>query len=111
MRCRIVVSPTLKELEELFGAPLLKQAHKRTLDSLHLCTRDFGDLAISEDKATGDLFELEVASDIGVNKDLSELSRCDDEFGNKIDGVISVSSKLCRGSLIGSKFAIELVAT
>ena len=108
MGSRVVVLPSLKELEELLGSPLLKQPHQRTPDSLHLSARDLGDLAIAVDEAASDLLELEVASDIGVDEDLGELARGDDELGDEIDGVISVASEVGGRGLIFTEFTVEL---
>ena len=111
MSGRVFILPALQELEELLGAPLLKETHKRTLHGLHLVTGDLRDLAIAVHKATCDLFELEVTSDVGVDKDLSELSRGDDELGNKVNSVISVASKLRRRALVWSELAVQLVTS
>ena len=105
---RVLVLPALKELEELLCPPLLKETHKRALDRLHLRTRHLGDLAIAVDITAGDLLELEVPSDVGVDEDASELSRGDDELGNEIDGVVAVAAEVLGDSLIGPELAVEL---
>jgi hypothetical protein len=91
MGSRIIIFPPLQELKELFGPPLFKQTHQRALDCLYLCTRNLRDLAIAIDKAAGDLLELEITSDISVDKDLSELARRNDELGDKIYGIITIA--------------------
>ena len=107
----VIVPPALEELEELLCPPLLEETHERTLERFYLVTGDLGDLAITVHKATCDLFELEVTSDVGVDKDLSELSRGDDELGNKVNSVISVASKLRRRALVWSELAVQLVTS
>ncbi len=106
----IIVFPVLKELEEFLGSPLFKETHQRTLDGLHFSTRDFGDPSITIDETPSNLLELEVAGDIGVNKDLCELHRSDDELGNEIDGIITVTAKF-RGRLLAwTELAVQLRA-
>lgn len=93
MRRRIFVLPVLEELKELLRSPFLEQAHERAPDGLHLCARDLGDFAISINETARDLLELEVSGHIRVYEDLRELSRCDDELGDKIDSVITITTK------------------
>ena len=58
MGSRVLVFPSLKELEELLRTPLLKNTHEGTADGLHLITGNLGDLAITVDKAASNLLEL-----------------------------------------------------
>jgi hypothetical protein len=94
MRSRILLPPVLQKLEEVLGPPLLKQAHQARPDSLHLRTRYFGDPAIPVHVASGNDLELEIADDIGVNKNTRELARRENELGNQVDGVITVPTEL-----------------
>lgn len=111
MRRSIFVLPPLQELEELLRASLLEQAHEWTLDSLHLCARNFGDLAVAVYKTTSDLLELEVPRHIGVNENLGELARCDDEFGDEINGVITIAPKLGWCCLVCLELAVQLATS
>lgn len=104
---RVIVLPVLKELEELFCPPLLKETHERALDGLHLRTGDLGDLAIAVDVAARDLLELEVARHVSVDKDSSELARRDDEFGDEIDGIVAIATELL-GRRRAPELAVEL---
>jgi hypothetical protein len=104
----IIVLPVLQELEELFCPPFLKQSHERALDSLHLCARHLGNPAIAVHKASGDLFELEVASYVGMNENFSEFPRSNDKLWNEIDRVIAVTTKFNRRALVWSKLAVQL---
>ena len=104
----VLVLPVLEELKELLRPPLLKQAHERALESLHLIAGDLGDLAIAVDEAARDLLELEIASDVGVNEDLGQLSSGDDEFGNEVDCVVSVTPQLSRRALVWPELAVQL---
>ena len=110
MSRRIVVLPALQELKELLCATLLEETHQRALDCLHLRARHLRDLALAVDEAARDLLELEVAGDIGVDEDASELSGSDDELGNEIDGVVAVAPKVLGDGLIGAELAVELHA-
>ena len=105
----VLVLPVLQELKELLRATLLEEAHERALDSLHLCTRNLGDPAVTVDEASSDLLELQIASDFGMDEDLSQFSRGDDELGNEVDGVVSVAPKLGGGCLIWTEFTVELL--
>jgi hypothetical protein len=108
---RIFVLPSLKELEELLGTALLEEAHEWALDSLHLSAGNLGDFAISVDEATSDLLELEITSNISVDKDLCEFARGDDELGNQVYGVVAVASELGRGFLVRAELAIKLATS
>ena len=110
MRRRVIVLPVLQKLEKVLCAALLEEAHERALDGLHLGAGDLGDLAIAVDEAAGDLLELEVAGDVGVDEDAGELARRDDELGNEIDGIVTVTSQLLRDGLIGPELAVKLKA-
>lgn len=102
----VVLLPVLNVEEEVAGAALLKETHKRRADSLRLVGRHLGDLAVAVNKRAGNLLELEVASDIGVDENLGELARRQDELGDEVDGVVAVTAK--REGLGGSS-ATELL--
>ena len=108
MGSRVLVLPVLQELEELLRSPLLKETHERTPHSLHLVTGNLRDLAITVDEAASDLLELKVASDFGVDEDLRELARRDDELGDEIHGVVAVTTELGGRGLLIPELAIEL---
>ena len=92
MSSRILVLPSLQELKEFLRTSLLKKSHERALDCLHFCTGYFRDLAIAIDEATSDLLEFEVSSNVGMNKNSGEFTRSNNEFGNKIDCIVSVAT-------------------
>ena len=106
---RIVISPPLKELKEFLRPALLKQTHKWAADSFQLVAWDLGDLAITIDEAACDLLELEVAGDVGVHKDLGQFSRCHDELGYQIHGIVAIASELRGRGLVGPELAVELL--
>lgn len=108
MCSRVVITPVLQELKEFFRATFLKETHQWALDSLHLRTRDFGDLAITVHEAACDLLELEITSDVCMHEDLGEFTRGDDKLGYEIDGVVSVATELLRGCLVGAEFTVQL---
>lgn len=108
MSSRIVVLPVLQELKELLGSPLLKEPHQRTPNGLHLRAGNLGNPALTINEATGDLLELKIASNIGVNEDPGELAGCNDELGNEVNGIVAVASKLRGRALVGSELAIQL---
>ena len=108
MSSRVLVLPALQELEELLCSPLLEETHERTLDRLHLRGRHLGDLAITIDEAACDLLELEVAGDVGVDENLGQLSRRDDELGDEVDGVVTVAAQVFWGRLVWPELAIQL---
>ena len=108
MSRRVVILPGLKELEELLCPPLLKETHKWALHRLHLRAGDLADLAIAVDEATCNLLELEVTRHVGMDEDASELARSDDEFGDEIDSVVAVATKVSGNGLIGAELAVEL---
>lgn len=105
---RVIVLPVLQELKELLSATLLKESHEGALDGLHLRARHFGDPAITVDEATSDLLKFQVTSDFGVDQNLREFTRGDDELGYEVDGIVPVAPKLAGGSLIWTEFAVEL---
>jgi hypothetical protein len=107
---RVIILPALEELEELLCTSLLEEAHERTLDGLHLSTGNLWDLAVTVDEAARNLLEFEVAGDLSVDEDLCELSRGDDELGDEINGIVTVSAKFLRRGLIRAELAIELWA-
>ena len=104
----ILIFPALQELEELLSAALFEKTHQRASNRLHLCARNLGDLAIAIDKATGDLLELEVTSDISVNEDLGQFTRCDDELGDKVNSVVAVPSEFSGRCSVRPELAIQL---
>ena len=108
MGSRVIVLPVLEELKELLRAAFLKETHERATNGLHLCAGNLRDLAVTEDEGASDLLELEVARDIGVDEDLRELARCDDELGHQVHGVVTVTAELGRGRLVGAELAVEL---
>jgi hypothetical protein len=111
MSCWILVLPILQEFEEFLGSPLLKETHQWTPHRFHLSAWDLRDGSISKHVATGDLFELEIASHVGVYENLSEFTGGDDELGNKIDGIVTIASKVRWGSPVGAELAIELLCS
>lgn len=107
--CRwILILPPLQKLKELLCPSLLKETHERTLDSFHLSARDLGDLTVPINKASSDLLELEVSGDIGVDEDLGQLSRCNNELWNQINCVVAVPAKLSGRALVWPKLAVQL---
>ena len=108
MRRWVFILPALQEFEEFLCSSFLEETHQRTSDCLHLGTGNFRYLPVTVDEATSDLLKLEVAGDIGVNENLGELSRSDDEFRDEIDSVVSVATKFRRRRLIRPKLAVEL---
>jgi hypothetical protein len=54
------------------------------------------------------LLEFEITCHIGVNEDLGELARSDDELGNEIYSVVPISSQFFWNLLTRPEFAIEL---
>lgn len=102
----VFVLPSLEELEEFLCPALLEEAHQRALDGLHLGTGNFGYPPVTIDKAACDLLEFQIARNIGVNKDFGELSSCDDEFGDEINGVIAVTTKLGWWGLVWPEFTV-----
>jgi hypothetical protein len=109
MGCRIFILPALQELEELLCASFLEKPHQRTLDGLHLGTGHLGDLSIPIDITSGDLLEFQISSDIGVDQNLGEFPRGDDEFGNQINVIVAIPSQLCRWFSTVPELAPELV--
>ena len=108
MRGGILIFPSLKELEELLRAPLLKETHEGAADGLHLVTGDLGDLAVAVDIAASDLLELKVTSDVGMNQDLRELPRRNDELGDKVNSVVAVPSEFSGRCSVRPELAIQL---
>jgi hypothetical protein len=106
--CRIVVFPSLEELEELLRSPFLEEAHKRTGERLHLSARHLGNPAIAVDETACDLLEFEIARNIGMDEDLGKLSRGDDELGDKIDGIVAIAAQFFGCLLSRPEFTPEL---
>ena len=104
----IFILPALQKLKELLCASFLEKTHQRAPDSLHLGTWYLGDLSITIDKASCNLLELEVPGDIGMDKNLGQLSRSDDELGYEVDSIVTVATKLRGRCLVGPELAIEL---
>ena len=110
MSSRVLVLPALEELEELLRPTLLKKTHERALYRFHLRAGDLRDFAITIYEAAGDLLEFKVTGNVGVDQDTRELSRGDDELGNKIDGVVTVTTEILGDGLVGSELAVQLRA-
>ena len=110
MGSRVIVLPVLEELEELLRATFLKETHERATNGLHLCAGNLRDLAVTEDEGAGDLLELEVARNIGVDEDLGELAGCDDELGHQVHGVVAVTAEVGWRRLVGAELAVQLDA-
>lgn len=104
----VILLVVLDELEELLGATLLKETHEGRADSLHLAGRDLGDLSIAVDEGAGDLLELQVAGDVGVDQDLDELTVGHHELGDQVDVVVTVAAQLSWGSLATAELSEEL---
>lgn len=111
MRSGVIILPVLQELEKLLRPPLLKEAHERAPDSLHLVTRDLRDLPVAVHEAARDLLELEVPGDVGVHEDLGELARGDDELGDQVHGVVAVAPQLGGRRLVRPELAVQLPST
>lgn len=106
----VLLLVVLDELEELLGATLLKETHEGGADSLHLAGRDLGDLSVAVDVGTGDLLELQVASDVGVDQDLDELTVGHHELGDQVDVVVTVAAEFGWGSIAVAELSEELYA-
>src|SRR5882762_9164260 len=104
----VFIFPSLQELEELLRAAFLEEAHQWALEGFYLRARDLGYPAVTIYEASRDLLELEIASDIGVHEDLRKFTRGNDEFGHKVDSVVSVAPELGGRGLIRTEFAIKL---
>lgn len=104
----VLLLVVLDELKELLGTALLKETHKGGADSLHLAGRDLGDLSIAVDEGAGDLLELQVAGDVGVDQDLDELSIGHHELGDQVDVVVTVAAQFSWGSLAATELSKEL---
>lgn len=107
----VVIFPSLQKLKEFLRPSLFEESHQRAFDGLHFGTGNFGYLPIAVDEAAGDLLKLQIAGNIRMNKNFSELSRGDDEFWDEIDGIITVATKLSRGWLVWSEFTVQLSGT
>jgi len=66
------------------------------------------DLSIPINEASSNLFEFKISGNIGVDEDLGEFSRCNDEFRDKINGIVTVTAKVSRWGLVWSELAIKL---
>lgn len=108
MSCRVVVLPPLQEFKKFLSATFLEEAHQRTLYSFYLGARDFGDFTIPINKASCDLLKFQIARHVGVDEDLGEFSRGDDELGYQINGVVAIAAEFCRWGLIRPELAVEL---
>lgn len=108
MRGRILVLPVLEKFKELLGSPFLEQAHERTLKSFHFRAGYFGNPSIAVDETTSNLFEFKITGDIRVDEDPGQFTGRDDEFGYKVNSIVSVAAKLRGGSLIRTEFAVQL---
>jgi hypothetical protein len=108
MRGRILVLPVLEKFKELLGSPFLEQAHKRALNSLHFRAGYFGNPPITVDETTGNLFEFKITGDVRMDEDPGQFAGRDNEFGYKVDGIVSVAAKFRGGFLIRTEFAVQL---
>lgn len=86
VRDGVVVLPILKEFEELLRPPLLKDTHEARPEGLHLGRGHLGNSAVTVDERARDLAKLEVPEDVGVDQNLGELARGNNELGNQVDG-------------------------
>lgn len=103
MGCWVVVFPVLNKLEKLLCSALLKETHQLGAHGFHLGRWNLGDAPISEDVGCGELLELEVACDVGVNEHLCELSVGHEELWDEVNGVVTVPANIGRDSLSGSE--------
>lgn len=107
MSGRIIVLPVLQELEKAPRPSLLKQPHQATRECLPFIGRHLGDSSVPEHIGAGDLLEFEVSGDVGLDEHLRELTGCQNELWNQIDGVVSVPTEaLGRGRV--AEFVVEL---
>jgi hypothetical protein len=108
VRGGVIILPILEELEEFLRAALFEETHERALDGLHFCAGDLRDLAVTVHKRPGDLLELEVTSNIGVNENLGKFSRCNDKLGDEINSIVAIASELRWRFGSGAEVAVEL---
>jgi hypothetical protein len=107
---RVGIRPALNPFEELLETPLLKQTHQRAPKSFRLVARDFGDPSVAKDIGAGNLLELEIPGDVGVDEDAGELAVGHHELGNEVDGVVAVAAQFARRFLALAELAVELGA-
>jgi len=133
VRRRLVLLVALDPQEEVARAALLEEAHQRARDGLALGRRDLGDAVVAQDVRAGDLLELEVARDIGVDEHLGHLAvghhavrgegesaacaagrqrggREHAQLGDEVDGVVAVAAEV-GGRLGAAKLLVELRAS
>lgn len=54
------------------------------------------------------MLELKVTGDVGVDEDLGEFTRGDDELGDQVDCVVAVATELCWGLIRSLEVTIKL---
>jgi hypothetical protein len=104
---RIVVLPVLQKHEERPRPSLLEQAHQAAPQRLALVRRDLVDPSIAVDVGAGDLLELEVSDDVGVDEHSGECPAGQDELGDQVDGIVTVTTEVV-GSGRVAEFLEEL---
>lgn len=104
MSGRVVVLPVLQEHEERPRPSLLEQPHQAAPQRLALVRGDLVDPSVSVDVGPGDLLEFEVADDVGVNEHAGEGTAGQDEFGDQVDGIVTVTTEV-----VGSGRVTELL--
>ena len=104
---RILVLPTLQKHEKVPRSTLFEQAHQAAPQRLALVGRDLVDLAITVDVGPGDLLEFEVSNDVGVDEHSGKVAACQDELGDEVDGVVSITSEGVGGRAV-AEFLVEL---
>jgi hypothetical protein len=104
---RIFILPTLQKHEKVSRSTLLEQAHQAAPQRLALIGGDLVNLAIPVDVGTGDLLEFEVSNDVGVDEHSGKVAACQDELGDEVDGVVSITSEGVGGRAV-AEFLVEL---
>lgn len=105
---RVLVPPVLQEFKELLRAAFLEQAHESRANGFHLGRGDLCDATIAVYVGSCDLLEFEVASDVGVDEHLCELSVGHHVFGDQVDCVVAVPAEVRRGALARAELVVEL---
>lgn len=103
----VLVLPVLQKHEKVSRPTLLEQAHQAAPQRLALVGRDLVDLAITVDVGSSDLLEFEVSNDVGVDEHSGKVSAGQDELGNEVDGVVSITSEGVGGGAV-AEFLEEL---
>lgn len=104
MSRRVIVLPVLQKLEEAPRPSFLEQPHQATRQGLPFIRGHLCDSPVPQHVGAGDLLEFEVSGDVGLDEHLSELAGCQDEFGDQVDGVVSVPAEA-----LGRRRVAELV--